>query len=189
MPDVNLSRRDFQPGRVPRSYVLILGSIALGAALIGALALQLRPSVVLARKQASLLDGIERRSPPRIQRLVADDYSDRWGFQGEDLATTMVDAGGQFLALVVKAEDARVRIEGSRATITGRLVISGKPVGPVGQEVMKQINRLKEPFVFTWEKKHFLPGGWLLVRVDNAALPEDLYGYEPGDFGRAMRGE
>jgi hypothetical protein len=157
--------------------------------LITAVALQLRPSVTLAKKQASLLDGIERRSPPRIQRLVADDYEDRWGFQGDDLAVTMVDAGGQFLALVVTPEDERVEIDGSRATITTRLVISGKPVGPAGQEVMKQINRLEEPFVFTWEKKSFLPGSWRLIRVDNAALPEDLHGYEPGDFGRAMRGE
>lgn len=186
---MNFSKRDFQKGRVPRSFLLLLGALVLGLALITGVALQLRPSVTLAKKQASLLDGIERRSPPRIQRLVADDYGDRWGFQGEDLAITMVDAGGQFLALVVKSEDEQVEIEGSRATITTRLVISGKPVGPVGQEVMKQINRLEEPFVFTWEKKSFLPGSWRLVRVDNVALPEDLYGYEPGDFGRAMRGE
>ena len=87
------------------------------------------------------------------------------------------------------APSLQLSLAGDRATITARLVIGGRPVGPAGQEVMQQINRLEEPFVFTWERKSFLPGSWRLVRVDNAALPGDLHGYEPGDFRRAMRGE
>jgi hypothetical protein len=54
---------------------------------------------------------------------------------------------------------------------------------------MRQLNRLEEPFVFTWQKKSFLPASWRLVRVENPSLPDDLYGYRPGDIGRAMRGE
>ncbi len=150
---------------------------------------QMRSSVVLAKRQASLLDGIERRSPPRIQRLVAESYSDRWDFDREDLVLTMVDAGSQFLALVVTPEEQRIEIEGRRAVVTTRLVVGGNPVGPGGHEVVRQINRLKEPFVFTWEKQSFLPSSWRLVSVDNAALPDELYGYEPGDIRRAMRGE
>jgi hypothetical protein len=187
--DVNASERVFEGGWIPRSFLLLAGGSFLGLVLITLVAMQLRPSVTLAKRQASLLDGIERRSPARIQRLVADDYEDRWGFEGDDLAVTMVDAGGQFLALIVTPEEEEVEIEGDRATITARLVIGGRPVGPAGQEVMQQINRLEEPFVFTWERKSFLPGSWRLVRVDNAALPGDLHGYEPGDFRRAMRGE
>lgn len=186
---MNISQRVFPVGRVNRPFLILVGGAALVVALVVVVALQLRPAVTLAKRQASLIEGIERRSPPRIQRLAADDYEDRWGFTGEDLAIAMVDAGGQFLALVVKPIDETVVIEDRRATITCRLELGGKPVGPVGQEVMKQINRLEEPFVFTWERKSFLPGSWRLVRVDNASLPDDLYGYEPGDFARAMRGE
>ncbi|HQZ27040.1 MAG TPA: hypothetical protein PK648_02735, partial [Verrucomicrobiales bacterium] len=76
-----------------------------------------------------------------------------------------------------------------RVTVTAKLMISGKPVGPAGLEVTRQVNLLKEPFVFTWEKQSFLPNSWRLVRVDNPALPDDLYGYEPGDIRRAMKGE
>ncbi|MBP6600446.1 MAG: hypothetical protein KA250_01500 [Verrucomicrobiales bacterium] len=168
---------------------MILFSI-LGFLIVSVLvALQWRPAKVIAKNQRSLIDGIERRSPARIQRLLSKDYSDRWGFKGEDLVETMTDAGSQFLALVVTPEDETIVIAEGRATVTAKLMISGKPVGPAGLEVTRQVNLLKEPFVFTWEKQSFLPNSWRLVRVDNPALPDDLYGYEPGDIRRAMKGE
>lgn len=181
--------RTGERARVPRAFLFGLAGLAGLVILSVFVGLQLRPSVTLAKRHASLLDGIERRSPARIQRLTADHYKDRWGFGGEDLAASMVDAGGQFLALVVTPEDESVEIEGSRAVISARLRLGGKPVGPVGQEVMRRINQLEHPFVFTWERQNFLPGSWRLVKVDQADLPDDLYGYEPGDFGRALRGE
>ena len=183
---MRVSQRKFVGGRTPWLVIAGLAGVLL---LVLFTALQLRPTVALAKRQASLLDGIERRSPPRIQRLVADDYTDRWGFTREDIVATMVDAGGQFLALVVTPEATTTRIDDQRAEITMRLVISGKPVGPAANEVTRQINQLKEPFVFTWEKKSFLPSSWRLVRVENPGLPDELYGYEPGDIGRAMREE
>jgi hypothetical protein len=151
--------------------------------------LQMRASVVLEKRQAALLDGIERRNPGRIQRLVAEDYTDRWGFSRKEIVTSLVDVGSQFLALVVKSGDGRLHIEDGTATYTTKLTIGGKPLGPAGQEAMRQLNQLEEPFVFTWEKKSFLPASWRLVRVENASLPDELYGYRPGDIGRAMRGE
>lgn len=190
---MRVSQREFQRTRgragVPRAFLVVLAGLAGLVILTALVGLQLRPSVTLAKRQAGLLDGIERRSPGRIQRLAAENYQDRWGFSGKDLAAAMVDAGGQFLALVVTPEDESVEIEGSRAVITVRLRLGGKPVGPVGQEVMRRINQLEHPFVFTWERQSFLPGSWRLVNVDQADLPDDLYGYEPGDFGRALRGE
>lgn len=161
--------------------VLVVLSIVVG--------LQLRPTVVLRKHQASLLDGIERRNPGRIQRLVAEDYTDRWGFARDEIVTSMVDVGSQFLALVVSSDESRLEIEDGIATFTTKLTVAGKPIGPAGQEAMRRINRLERPFVFTWEKKSFLPSGWRLVRVENEDLPDDLHGYRPGDIGRAMRGE
>ncbi len=186
---VNISQRISAPGSAHRGILLPLAAILAAALAAGFVALQSRPSVVLAKRQASLFDGIERRSPPRIRRLVAERYSDRWEFDRDDLVLTMVDAGSQFLALVVTPEEQRTEIDGRTATVSARLVVGGNPVGPVGNEVLRQVNRLDEPFVFTWEKESFLPSSWRLVKVDNAALPDGLYGYEPGDIRRAMRGE
>jgi len=169
--------------------VLLVASIAAFLTLVVIVAIQWRPSKVLERRQASLIDGIERRNPARIQRLVSPGYRDRWDFTREDIVETMVDAGSQFIALVVTPENQSVVFEKSRGTVSARLIISGKPVGPGGNEVTRRVNQLKEPFVFTWEKESFLPSSWRLVKVDNAGLPDELYGYEPGDIRRAMRGE
>ncbi len=185
---MSVSQRNFV-ARAGFGFVIVLATVAVLGSLSIFLLWQMRPAIALAKQQAALLDGVERRSPARIRRLVAEDYGDRWSFTREDLVVAMVDAGGQFFALVVTPEEERIEIQGKRATVACKLVVSGKPVGPVGQEVTRQINRLGQPFVFTWEKRSFLPSGWRLVRLENAALPDDLFGYEPGDIGRAMRGE
>ncbi len=87
----------------------------------------------------------------------------------------------------ITPEDGRWEIGKGRAVATMRLVVGGRSLSPVGQEVMRQVNRIGEPFVFTWERQNFLPSSWRLVSVENGGLPDDLYGYEPGGFGRAIR--
>jgi len=184
--EVRISQRIFVDGG---ARVLLFASMAVFLILAIIVAIQWRPSRVIEKRQASLIDGIERRNPARIQRLVSPNYLDRWEFTREDMVETMVDSGSQFMALVVTPENESVVFEKNRATVTARLIISGKPVGPAGIEVTRRVNQLKEPFVFVWEKESFLPSSWRLVKVDNAGLPDGLYGYEPGDIRRAMRGE
>lgn len=190
--EVRFSQRLFNEEASHRGNARWILIAAIGGLLLVVLliALQMRPSRQIEKRQASLIEGIERRSPARIQRLLSRDYGDRWGFTSEQIVESMVDAGSQFMALVVTPEDQAIVFgEEGEATVTVRLILSGKPVGPVGNEVTRQLNQLKEPFVFVWKKQSFLPSSWRLVRVDNAALPDDLYGYEPGDIRRAMQGE
>ena len=190
--EVRISQRLFVNERDRRGNTrwIIIAAISSLLLVVVLVAFQMRPSAQISKRQASLIEGIERRSPPRIQRLLAKDYGDRWGFTSEQIVESMVDAGSQFMALVVTPVNQSVVFgEGGEATVSARVIISGKTVGPVGNEVTRQINQLKEPFVFVWKKQSFLPSSWRLVRVDNAALPDDLYGYEPGDIRRAMQGE
>lgn len=178
--------------RVNRGRALWILLTAIGGLLLVVflVALQMRPAHQIAKRQASLIEGIERRSPARIQRLLSRNYEDRWGFTGEQIVESMVDAGSQFMALVVTPEEEVIRFdEEGGATVSARLMLSGKPVGPVGNEVTRRVNQLAEPFLFEWRKESFLPSSWRLVRVENAALPDDLYGYEPGDIRRAMQSE
>lgn len=179
--------RRSQAGNARWILFAAIGGLVVVALLV---ALQMRPGRQIAKRQASLLQGIERRSPARIQRLLAKDYRDRWGFTSEQIVESIVDAGSQFMTLVVTPEGQEVAFgEDGEATVSTKLILSGNPVGPIGNEVTRQINQLQEPFVFVWKKQSFLPSSWRLVRVDNAALPDDLYGYEPGDIRRAMQGE
>ena len=190
--EVRISQRLFVNERDRRGNTrwIVIAAISSLLLVVVLVAFQMRPSAQISKRQASLIEGIERRSPPRIQRLLAKDYGDRWGFTSEQIVESMVDAGSQFMALVVTPVNQSVVFgEGGEATVSARVILGGKPVGPVGNEVTRQINQLKEPFVFVWKKQSFLPSSWRLVRVDNVALPDDLYGYEPGDIRRAMQGE
>ncbi len=179
-------------GSVNRGQARWIFLAAIGGLLlvVGLVALQMRPARQIAKRQAALIEGIERRSPARIQRLLSRDYEDRWGFTAEQIVESMVDAGSQFMALVVTPEEEVIRFdETGGATVSTRLTLSGKPVGPVGHEVTRRVNQLEEPFFFEWRKENFLPSSWRLVRVENVALPDHLYGYEPGDIRRAMQGD
>ncbi len=150
---------------------------------------QTRPFRVVAKKQADLISGIESRNVARIRRLVSDSYHDKWDFDADDFAEAVVDVGSQFMTLVLTPEEQGLLIEDGEAVVSVRLTVSGNVVGPAGGEVTRRINRLEEPFLFTWKKETFLPSSWRLVQIHQSELPSELYGYEPGDIRRAMSGE
>lgn len=168
---------------------IVIASIAAFVLLTVWVLWETRPSNMIAKKQAALISGIEKRSPSRIERLLAEDYSDRWGFDRNDAAEAVVDVGSQFLTLVLTPEEMTVDRVEDRAVVTTRLRVSGKPIGPGGNEVTRRLNRIETPFEFTWVKQSFLPASWRLVQIENVDLPGNLYGYEPGDIRRAMQGE
>lgn len=170
-----------------RIIVIVIAALAVGLLIF--VGLQFRPATAVTKKQASLIQGIEKRSVSRIRRLLSDDYTDRWEFTDEEIVESVVDVGSQFMTLVVTAEDQTIEINEGVAIVTARLIVSGTPVGPVGQEATKRLNKLKSPFTFTWVKESFLPNSWRLVKLDNPELPDHLYGYKPGDIRRKMRGE
>jgi len=183
--------KSWSPPSIDRGSTRLILLLALVAIILvtGLVSWSGRPAHVVAKRQASFLTGVESRSGARLARLLSENYQDRWGFQRSDAVEALLDAGSQFITLVVKPEDPATVIEGRRAVVTTRLVVSGQAIGPVGHEVTRTVNQLKEPFVFTWEKQGFLPSSWRLVSMENPSLPTELYGYTAGDLRRAMRGE
>lgn len=183
---MNKSQRKIESGST--RWVVIASFSALLVA-VGVVIWQSRAERVVTKRQESFFEGVERRDPRLIERLLADDYEDRWGFSGADAAKSIVDVGSQFMTLVVTADAQTATFEDGTAEVKAKLTVGGNPVGPVGNEVTRRINRLKEPFVFTWEKQSFLPSSWRISSIDQPELPKELYGYKPGDIRRAMRGE
>ena len=166
--------------------------IAIAAAILVGIvfvALQLRPSKVIAKKQADFIAAIEKRNSARIGRFLAEGYSDRWGFDRDKAVVAIADVASPFMALSLTEEDQTMTIDGGEAEVSVRLTASGTPIGPLGGEVVRRMNRLQSPFVFTWEKQSALPMSWRIVRMDNEEIPTDVYGYTPGDIRRVMRGE
>jgi hypothetical protein len=150
---------------------------------------QSRGAVAVPKRQAALVEGIERRSPARVARLMSRDYSDRWGFTREDAVEALADVGSQFMTLVLTADDEQLSIMGGEARLETRLRVGGNPVGPVGNEVTRRVNQLRDPFVFYWAKEGRFPARWRLVSIEQGEIPQNLHGYTPGDVRRAMRGE
>ncbi len=168
---------------------MIIAALVIVAGFTIWLVVQSMPSNAVRKKQAAFLMGIETRSSSRILKTIAEDYTDRWKFSRNDLVETTLDAGSQFMVMVVKGEEISYERDGKTAIVKMKLKISGKPLGIFGKEITRRINSLKEPFVFTWEKQSFLPFSWRLVRMDNPALPDKLYGYTPGALRKMMKEE
>lgn len=159
---------------------ILLVSVAIVLAVIGFMRFA-APERQIEKKQATLIRGIEQRKRSKVEKLIADNYSDRWGFDKSDAVTAFLDIGSQFVMLGITEIDPEHKIADDTATVTTHLKIDGTG-SPVANLVIRRNNQLKTPYVFEWKKQSWWPGSWRLVKVDNEDLPENLDGYEPGDI-------
>jgi hypothetical protein len=163
---------------------ILLVAIAVVIAVIGFMRFA-SPERQIEKKQATLIRGIEQRKRSKVEKLISDNYSDRWGFDKEDAVTAFLDVGSQFVMLGITELNPEHELSAGSATVTTRLKVDGTG-SAVANLVIRRTNQLKTPFIFEWKKQSWWPGSWRLIKVDNADLPEDLEGYEPGDIKRAM---
>jgi hypothetical protein len=169
-----------------------LVAVIAAAMLAGAIFLLVQhwaPLRVVERQHARLIDAIERRSAKRLDRLLAESYRDQWDFDREQAALALSDIGSQFFVLTVTPVDAVTeRNEAAEITVRHRVEVQGQG-SPIASEILRTANRLKAPFEFRWRRQSLWPGDWKLVSIANPDLPDEIYGYEPGDLRRAMGGE
>lgn len=167
--------------------VVILGTlVAVVLAIIG-LIIHWRPAKTVNRQQATLIDAVESKKGARFRRLLSNEYKDRWGFTVEDATEAMLDVRSQFMTLGITLKEQKIEIAGKRAKIITKFTLGGTPIGG-GNEVKRHINGLDTPWEFTWKKQSFLPSSWRLVNIENEAIPDNVWGYEPGSIRRQMNG-
>lgn len=119
---------------------------------------------------AGLIKGIERRNWSKVQDLLADNYSDRWGHDKAFVLSGLHQVFGSFVFLTVEHENLSVNaITGQTRT---RVKVSGQG-GVVAQYVMTKVNGLPEPFTLTWAKRSGKPWDWHLTAVDHPTLDPD----------------
>jgi len=169
--------------------LILIGAVALIVVLLIVAFSYWSDERVVKRRHEALVVALEKRSQKRLLRVMSENYGDRWGFSNEDAALAMKDAGSHFLVFVVNADDPVFDFQDDRATVTVYLRVGGKALSGIGREVMSRANKMKTPWIFTWEKEGFGPGSWRLVSMENESIPDDAYGYKPGDLQRALRGE
>jgi hypothetical protein len=163
----------------------VAGSVCVILTIATWLTIRWQPERVVKRQQAAFVEALEKRSGRKLKRVLAEDYHDRWQFSRDDAALSLLDAGSQFILLTAAPVDPIYEFPDGRTVVTMGFQLSGGG-SPVAHDVIRRANRLKAPFVFTWEKQSFWPSSWRLTRIENPGLPEDLFGYEPGNISSAI---
>lgn len=175
-----------QPTQSAFVKVIILAALVVVISLVIGFCVYWAPERTVLRKQTALFKAAEGKKIGRLKKHISHDYHDRWGFSGDDLAESIMDARNQFLAMSVlrSEEQESLVVSGGEANFETLIEIGGTPSGPAGLGARQRINQLGKPFIFTWKKESFLPSSWRLVRLENEAVPDDVWGYEPGQLTR-----
>ena len=118
---------------------------------------------------AHLLKAVEGRRWNKVDAFVADNYSDRWGHDKGFVVRESNEVFRQFLFLTIESQTLSCSISSSTGMTRDRVKISGSG-SPVAQVVTERVNRLEQPFVFTWARMTWKPWDWRLTRIDQPEL-------------------
>ena len=116
-----------------------------------------------------LLAAVEGRNWGRVEKFIADNYSDRWGHDKEFVLRGSTEVFRQFIFLTIQSETLSTSSSGGMGISYTRAKISGSG-SPIAQMAMERVNQLREPFVFTWQKMSWRPWDWRLVKFDQPEL-------------------
>lgn len=129
-----------------------------------------RPEARLMARQKALVSAVSGRNWSKLERLLSPDYRDHWHADPEEALGTLAAVTSHFMALDVAMKGPDLELENKdRAVIRGRVELSGSGRG-IAPAVIRRVEKLRESFVFTWEKTGRLPWQWSLVRVDQPEL-------------------
>lgn len=129
-----------------------------------------RPEARLVARQKALLSAVSSRNWSKVERLMSESYQDHWHGDRAQAIETLSVIGSSFLTLDVTLVSPSIDL-GSEAgpAVSGRIELKGGG-GGFAPLVVRTVNQLQDPFVFTWEKSGALPWQWSLVRVDQPGL-------------------
>ena len=123
--------------------------------------------------------ALASKNPTLAWKMVSANYRDEWGMARDDLGLAMKDVTSQFLALNVEWVDPRFEVRDRAVFVTARPQLSGRSLTPAGEIILATAARLREPFVFRWEKEGWGPWTWRLTSISCPGL-EIPAGYRAG---------
>jgi hypothetical protein len=159
-----------------RRHFLLNGAILLVALIITGLWLW-QPARQVRRHNENLFAAVESKDWKELSKLMAADYSDRWGHDKATIIERSRMVFAQFIAMEVKAIDPEVEEANGQGTVRARVTLSGSG-GPLAELAIQKAAALKQPFVFEWRQASWKPWDWVLVRVDQPEL--ELTAFETG---------
>ncbi len=142
---------------------LVLAALALFV--IVAATWYLQPERRLRRTWDKLVATVEARHARALGTLLAEDYSDRWGYTRRSLVSEARLAFFHFDSIEVRIEQEQFHLDGDRATISALLRIEVRGTERAA-EARVAANALFSPFTFEWRRDDDFPWGWKLVSFD-----------------------
>lgn len=133
------------------------------------------------RRMEGLRQALASKSSDRVFTYLSPEYQDQWGFSGEELRLAVRDVNAQFYDLRVEWENPELSVNDGTAVLKTRPWIEGRSLSPVGEFILREARRFREPFEFHWRKEGIWPWSWKLVRIAQPDL-ELPRGYRPGMF-------
>lgn len=138
------------------------------------------------RAHQRFLSYVEDKRWSKSHAMVSADYSDRWGFDRDDISLALQDLGSAFTFWLeirwTPVAPPGTGAEDGAIALAGTVRVEGQG-GPLGNIVSPHINGYaSEPFTFRWRREGLLPWGWRLLSISHpsATVPA---GYTPGDLG------
>jgi hypothetical protein len=128
-----------------------------------------QPARQIERHTRDLLESIEDKDWREMTDMMADDYSDRWGYDKATIVDRSKQAFAQFFILEVEGSGYEVEEENAIGTARVQISVTGRG-GPLADIVMTRAAELKQPFAFTWRQASWKPWDWKLIRVDQPEL-------------------
>lgn len=117
----------------------------------------------------ALLSALESKNWKRLEKLIADDYSDTWGQDKATLQSRVRQVFSQFLILNLQAREIDVQEADGRGTAKVPISLSGRG-GPLAEFAMQRGSTLQQPFTFTWRQQSWKPWDWALIYVEQPEL-------------------
>jgi hypothetical protein len=105
----------------------------------------------------------------RAAQMMAPDYEDEWDFNREEAVQMASELMQGFLYLNIEWETTEITVNEGIAKVRGFAKMNGSG-GGLSSEIIKKVNALEQPWVFTWRKESWKPNSWKLVSVRNEEL-------------------
>jgi hypothetical protein len=144
-----------------------------GAVVLAALALffalpYLSPSRGLERAWDDLLTAIEDKDAEALERRMAANYRDGFGFDRAGAIEAMIKVRGQFVVCRLRREKSELALDPSgKSAITRALMRLSGNGSPAAQGAIHASQASETPTSFRWRRETWKPWDWQLVGLDN----------------------
>jgi len=116
-----------------------------------------------------LLAAVESKDWKRLEKLIADDYSDPWGQDKAVMQQRVHEVFAQFFVIEIKAGEIAVEEADGQGIAKAPVSLVGRG-GPIAELAVQRASTLREPFTFTWRQQSWKPWDWALTRVEQPEL-------------------